>query len=188
MDKSSFDAAGSVQFNLDDGVISSSAKGKQLALLPVEILTALQPGAELERVAIQYGQLHGEQLLENLPQDDTSMGMEALADHLGGTTSVLGMGRLGLEIHGDALLLKVHSETDPQVIASPGYQTFVCRFWGGYLSALTKRPFEVLLLEKTDENQRYFAGNPQAVEKVRSWRSEGVTPSVAMEKLAGGSR
>ena len=44
MDKSSFDAAGSVQFNLDNGVISSSVKGTQLALLPVEILTALQPG------------------------------------------------------------------------------------------------------------------------------------------------
>jgi hypothetical protein len=187
MDKTNFDAAAAVQFNLNNGMISSSIKEKQLTLLPIEILTAFKPGAELEKVANQYGHLNGEQLLENLPQGSATMGMEALADHLGGTTAVLGMGRLSLEIQGDALLLRVRSETDPKIVSSQGYQVFVCEFWGGYLSALAKHRFDVLLLEETDGNQRYFAGNPEAVKKVRDWRAKGVEPSVAMEKLARGS-
>ena len=115
------------------------------------------------------------------------MGMETLADHLGGTTAVLGMGRLSLEIQGDALLFRVRSETDPKIVSSQGYQAFVCEFWGGYLSALAKRRFDVLLLEDTNGNQRYFAGNPDAVKKIRDWKAEGVVPSVAMERLARGS-
>ena len=94
MDKSSFDAAASVQFNLENGIILSSVKEKQLTLLPIEILSTLEPGVELEKVAYQYGHLHGAQLLETLPKPDAGLGIDALADHLGGTTSVLGIGRL----------------------------------------------------------------------------------------------
>ncbi len=187
MDKSHFDAAAFVQFNLDNGMISSSVKEQQLTLLPIEILAAFTPGKELEKVANQYGHLNGEQLLENVPQDSAPMGMETLADHLGGTTAVLGMGRLSLEIRGDALLFRVRSDTDPKIVSSPGYQVFVCAFWGGYLSALAKRRFDVALLEDSGDSQRYFAGNPEAVDKVCGWRTEGVEPSAAIEKLAGGS-
>ena len=187
MDKSSFDAAGSVQFNLENGKISSAVKEKQLTLLPIEILTALKPGGEIEKVANQYGHLHGKHLLDNLPPSDTPMGVEALADHLAGTTAVLGIGRLRLEIQGDALLLCVRSETDPKIVSSQGYQSFVCEFWGGYLSALAKRRFDVLMLDETAGDQRYFVGNPDSVEKVRGWTEKGVEPSVAMEKLAKGS-
>jgi hypothetical protein len=180
MDGSNFDATGFIQFNLERGSISC-VKDQPVALVPLEMLTALTPGSELTRMATEFGRLHGEKLRGTLA---APIGVEALVDHLGGTAAALGMGRLGLEIHGDALTFKVQLESE--AAHSEGYQLWICGFLAGYLSALTENDFETLSLDIDGSEQWYFAGNPQAVAQIRIWLKQGTEPLQAINRLARG--
>ncbi len=185
MDQLGFDAQGFVKFDLETGLISSQGQ-EQLTLVPPPVLAALEPGDKLDSAAKRWGMVHGEKLHASLLKSDTEPGVEVLADHLGGTAAVLGMGRLSVEIRGDALMFRAHSDADQA--SSKGLNALLGGFLAGYVSALIGQSLQVLPLGVSDGDQLFFAGNPEAVTKVRDLIEEGIPPLSAIGRLSEGSK
>ena len=177
-----FDAARFVEFDLEKGTISSTGSEK-LALVPIEALAAIVPSEDLARAARKWGGLHGARLRALQAEAKESLGMESLAEHLGGTLATLGMGRIGVEIRGDALAFKAEGQAGG--LAS-GAGALLEGFLAGYLSALGSREFEVIHLGASRGGEIFFAGNKAAAERVRWWIGEGIGPLAAIERLAEG--
>jgi hypothetical protein len=184
MDQSSFDAKGFIEFDLRSGKIRS-AGSEQLTLVPTEVLAELEPGEPLKEAARDWGRVHGGRLKEHLSSKGKSGGMEALADHLGGTAAALGMGRLSVEIVGDALLFRSKSKADSS--ANEGLNALMSGFLAGYLDALTGRSFDVAPLGPNEGDLIFLAGNSNAVNRVFRWREEGVDLFAAIGRLSEGS-
>jgi hypothetical protein len=186
MSQTSFDAASFVQFDLENGLVSTLEK-KPVALVPLEVLSTLEPGEELHEAASSFGRLHGKQLQVNLQGADQSPGVQELAEHLAGTAAVLGLGRLSVEIFGDALILRIGSTSEDSATSSRGYQALLCGFFSGYLNSLSSREFQVIPLDVVDSDQRYLASNPNAAKKVIRWMSSGTDTITAIGKLSEGN-
>lgn len=180
MDQSVFDAASFVAFNLEKGIINSRCKDG-LALVPLDVLAALEPNDKLTRIARDFGKCYGADLKEKIEDGRFGLGFEVLSRHLTGTMATLGLGRVSLEIHGNALLFRLLSHE-----VSDGYNAIVGGFLGGYLEAVTQNPFEAIVLqEKGDEGcQLLWAGNPSAASTLKHSLEGGLEPLVAIDKLA----
>jgi len=185
MDQFGFNAQGFVKFDLETGLICSRGE-EQLTLVPLPVLATLEPSKGLKGAAHRWGMLHGERLQARLLETDTDVGVEVLADHLGGTAAVLGMGRLSVEIRGDALMFRtqLNSEQAPQ----EGLNALLGGFLAGYVSALIGQSLDVLPLLKLGSVQLFWTGNPEAVAKVRGWIDQGTSPLDAIDRLSEGSK
>lgn len=182
MDNPVFDAASFVKFDLDAGLISSIGE-EQLALVPGEVLRALKPGMVLDSTARNWGLRHGKRLAAQVAEMDRAAGIEMLAEHLGGTAAVLGMGRVSVELRADALMFRARSKN-----VSEGGSALLAGFLAGYLSALSEYDFEVLCLGKDRGDQLFWAGNQEAATKVRLDTSDGEEPLTAIGRLARRSK
>ncbi len=182
MDQPVFDAATFVKFDLTEGTIRSVGE-EQLALVPPEVLAALNPGTELNEAGREWGSVHGKRLATALAEKESAPGVDVLAEHLCGTAATLGLGRLSVEIHGDALTFRVHTETT----GSPGTEALLGAFIAGYLSVLTPNSYDVFLLDRVSGERLYWAGNSAAVQKVRRWIDDGIDPLAAIQRLTEGS-
>ena len=184
MEQLSFDAAGFIEFDLNAGQIRS-AGNETLALVPFNVLAALEPGEDLKKTAQEWGLLHGNRLSEKIADSGKSAGINVLADHLGGIAATMGMGRVRIEIRGDALIFKARTESKSN--ASAGALALVNGFITGYLNALGEHRFEGVSLGEIKGEQCFWVGNSFAAQKVRKFINEGVTPLAAVERLAEGS-
>lgn len=180
-----FDAAGAVTFDLESGSISS-AGDERLALLPVELLALLEPGDALHRAAQSWGAVHGRRLSALIAAGSEPTTLDLLAEHLGGALTVAGLGKLRLEVRGDALLLRVKPPTAGPPKGSGGRTALLAGFLAGYLNALEPLGFEVLPLPGTADGELYWAGNPTAMKQVIAWLDDGVSPLGALSRLDRG--
>lgn len=176
-----FDAAGAVQFDLDSGTIRSTTD-ERLALLPVELLSLLEPGDDLHRAAREWGASHGRRLAALIAAGDDPTSLDLLADHLGGTLTVAGLGRFTVEIRGDALLLRISNRS----ASSGGRTALLTGFLAGYLSELDPSGFEVLPLSSDADGELFWAGNPTAMKQVIEWLEQGVAPLEALDRVGRG--
>ncbi|MCP4604894.1 MAG: hypothetical protein GY847_30965 [Proteobacteria bacterium] len=184
MNQPVFDTEAFIEFNLDNGKIYSVGK-EQLALVPPDVLAALEPGDRLNEASRCWGKVHGERLAEGLAETDDSVEVGVLAEHLCGTAATLGMGRLSVEIYGNALMFQEHSEEDQTT--SRGCDSLLGGFLSGYLSALVPDSFDVLPLGRIGGKKLFWAGNPDAVNQVRLWIEDGIEPFAAIGRLSEGS-
>lgn len=178
-----FDAAQFVRFNLSTGAIRS-ANDENLALIPLDVIASVTPSHTLLRAAQKWGALHGATLAEKIKKSSIPMTIEALANHLGGTVAVFGLGRLTVEIRGDALMFRAQLAEDKFLPA--GLRAVLGEFIAGYLSALYPKRFEVLPMGEDRRDQLYWASSGPAVNRVRRWIRDGVDPLAAVERLAEG--
>lgn len=177
MEKTVFDAGSFVEFDLASGRISSACR-EQLALVPMEALAALQPGAALSEAAHRWGARHGEHLVEVLGDSIGQAPFGALAEHLGGTLAALGMGRIKVEVVKDALCFRARLGAAPA-----GRTALVAGFLTGYLRSIGGRAFEVVHLADDGGEHLFFAGNPKAVERVRHSMERGTGALAAIAEL-----
>ena len=184
MDQPVFDAAAFVAFDLRAGMISSVGK-ESLALVPLDVIETLVPGSRLDEAARRWGSIHGEHLALVVADAGDSLGVKVLADHVGGTIAALGMGRVSVEVHGDALMFRAHDKGGQD--GSDGRSALLCGFLAGFVSALTAESFDVLLIEQTAESTLFWAGNPEAVKRVFRWIEDGIEPLAAIGRLSKGS-
>lgn len=172
---SAFDASNFVEFDVDKGKITST-HGTSLNLLPTRMLDAIDPSDELARLATDWGRDHGFSLKKTLTAE---AGIEALANHLGGTLATLGLGQFVLEVYGDALLLRGNrggaSSTSTRLILS--------KFVSGYLRAITDRKFEVVFLGDEDGAPLFFGGNKDATSTCVAAIDSGKSPLEAIREL-----
>jgi hypothetical protein len=180
MEKPLFDAASFLEIDLTRGSISSAGK-EQLALVPTQVLRALEPGDALDAAASDWGHAHGRRLAEQVDLDADNTSLEALASHLGGTLAAFGMGRLSVEIRGSALLFRTGWDGDPAL--TEGMSALLEGFLAGYLSALGTQPFAAVHLGKDSQGRLFWAGNPDAAKEVRRLVATGADPEGVITAL-----
>lgn len=174
MEKTVFDAASFVEIDLTQGAISSAAQDR-LALVPTQILRALEPGDALDEAALEWGKTHGRLLAEQIDIDTETTSLELLASHLGGTLAAFGMGRMSLEIQGAALMFRTAGRDGAP--PAKGVCALLEGFLAGYLSALGERLFSVVYLGLDGEDGLFWAGNPALSDEVRRLAGQGMAPS-----------
>ncbi len=175
MTQTVFDAGRFVEFDLSKGAIFA-AGSEPSQLIPSKVLAALLPGDGLEDAAREWGRGHGERLAETLGDEVETAGMEVLANHLGGTAAVLGLGTVSLEVRGDLLLIRID-------VPGAGCTQLYTGFVEGYLAALFTNPFEALVVEQAQEGMLLWVGSPSAVASARDRMSQGESPLAAIERL-----
>lgn len=183
MDKTLFDAGSFVEIDLDTGAISSAAKD-QLALIPTSVLQALEPGGALDEAAVDWGRSHGRLLAKKVNLEHQIGGLESLASHLGGTLAAFGMGRLSIEIRGDALTFRAKQGHD--IAMADGVSLLLEGFLSGYLSSIGTYPFSVVYLGRDHGDRIFWAGNAEVAIDVRRLKSGGAKPLDIVEALISG--
>ena len=183
MSKPVFDAESFVEINLSDGTISSREKDR-LALISSEILKILPPSDDLRKAAAEWGRCHGAGLDRQLKTDAEEAGIEALAQHLGGTLATLGLGCIKLEIRRDALLFRSSLGTTDS--STDGQRTLLTGFLAGYLSALTGRLFEIVDLGNDGSERLFWALSPEAAPDARAALESGAAPLAVVDATLTG--
>ena len=183
MNERAFDAKAFVEFDLQQGLIRSRNR-ETLALIPLDVLSALPLNDEADRAVRKWGRVHGEQFANSVLSEEKSEGVESLIDHLGATTAALGFGRLSMEFYGDALVFRARSEAVQS--RSHNVSSLLGSFIAGYLSAVIPRAFEVSLLGEQEGDQLFWAGNAETSALLEQWIIEGMAPLNALHRLMKG--
>jgi len=174
----SFDAAGAVRFDLENGSIGFG-ESKDLALFPIELFETLSPTPQMIDSSRDWGAAYGSKLAQIISNRQEDAEVELLSEYVRGVLAILGFGRAKMEIRGNALLFRLLSKDKKEI--STFMQDLVAGFLGGYLSALREdQPFEVLPLF----HDVYFAGNRSSVEQVKVLLNQGTEPFAALDLLA----
>lgn len=183
MSHPAFDAAGFVKFDLASGTIRSPGD-ELLALVPADVVSMLEPSEDLDIAARSWGALHGRRLAEVLTGSEDPSTMDLLAQYLGGSLTTAGLGRLAIEIRGDALLFRLSvGDRGP---SSAGRRALLAGFLAGYLESVGPGAFGVVHLDGDEASDLFWAGNPDAARKVQSWIEQGISPTAAVDRLSAG--
>jgi hypothetical protein len=178
MAPSRHDPLNSVAFDLRRGAIELGGGGQ--VLVPADALLALSQSADAEvardfasRIGTEIGRRVGERL-----GDGATATIESVLELLAGEISVLGLGLLGLERWGRALVLTIqHSPFGP---AGDGLLVSV-------LEAVIQRAFGrdagVVRLVRDDAAARFLVTSRSSAELVRVWMSSGASWSEALARL-----
>jgi hypothetical protein len=174
------DPLNSLSFDLRRGAIELGGGGQ--VLVPADALLALSQSADAEvardfgnRIGTEIGRRVGERLGEG-----STATIETVLELLAGEVSVLGLGLLGLERWGKALVLTV--QNSPFGAAGDGLLVSV-------LEAVIQRAFGrdagVVRLVREDAVARFLVTSRSSAELVRVWLSSGSTWSESLARLQG---
>ena len=175
-----FDPTHSLEFNLDRGSVKLSGALERI-LLPADALAALVRGADAETrrdFARRLGTEAGRRVAERL---DGSAGPEAVVEHLGGELALMGLGALGFERWGRALVVTVSGSP----LRAEGDDILA-----GVLEGALQRGFgrtaSVVVLQRDDTLVRLLVVSPATAERVRGWLGAGVSFGDVLARLNGG--
>jgi hypothetical protein len=174
-----FDPTHSLEFNLDRGSVKLSGSPERV-LLPADAIAALLRGADSETrrdFARRLGTEAGRRIAERI---DGSASIEAVVEHLGGEIALMGLGSLGFERWGGALVATVHG--------SP-FRAEGDELLAGVLEGALQRGFgrsaSVVPIQRDDTLARLLVVSESGAERVRSWLASGVSFTEALARLNG---
>jgi hypothetical protein len=163
-----FDPSQSVKFDFARG--SVEIDGGAHLLVPTSALLALcrSTGAEAQRdFGRSLGTELGRRLGGRIRANEASV--EKIVEHLGGDLALVGLGSLGLERWGRALVLTVSkSPLDREGDA------LVAAVLEGALQRAMARDATVVPLAREDGQARLLVTSASAASKVRAWLGDGV--------------
>jgi hypothetical protein len=173
------DPLSSVAFDLRRGAIELRGVAGQV-LVPADALLSLTLAADREaakdfgsRIGTEIGRRLGERL-----NDAANATIETVLGLLAGELSVLGLGLLGLERWGRALVLSVRGS--PFGGAGDG---LVAAILESALQRAFGRDVGVMRLVRDDDAARFLVTSRASVELVQVWLSSGATWSEALARL-----
>jgi len=177
----SFDATHAVQFDLSRGSVRSGSEQDRVLLVPTNALThlvAAAPPEAAEALGHALGEAIGRRARARL-QDVATASIEAVVTQLAGETALAGIGAVGVERWGRALVVVVEGSplASPllvPLIASALEATFARRVW-------------CTLLSSEGQAARVLVASERGVERVRSWIASGVPWGDALTRLQGGA-
>jgi len=176
MTHTAYDAADFARFDLANGTISSP-ENRQLALMPLDLIAQMAPTPGLRKSALNWGQSQAKLLKVNT----SDLNMDDLAKSLQTSISLIGFGKISIEIYNDALLFRLKT---PDIYMSGTIKNIVLGFLTGYLKELKPdADFETELVDDKNNEYLIFAGNKSAVDQLVSWISQGTTPIEAIARL-----
>jgi len=175
-----FDPTHSLEFNLDRGSVKLSGSLERI-LLPADALAALVRGADSETrrdFARRLGTEAGRRVAERI---DGSASAESVVEHLGGEIALMGLGSLGVERWGRALVVTVSGSP----LRGEGDDILA-----GVLEGALQRGFgrtaAVVALQRDDTLVRLLVVSPATAERVRGWLGSGVSFGDVLARLNGG--
>ena len=179
-----FDPSYALEFDFNRGQIRMANAGERV-VVPSDALLALCQGASEEAVrdfGRRLGTEAGRALLGRLG-DAAQASLEAVVEHLGGELALMGLGSLGLERWGSALVLSFsHSP-----LSSAGDSLL-----GSVLEGAAQRAFgrDVVAtkLVRDAERVRFLITGREGADKALGWLSSGIGWGDVLTRLAGAAR
>ena len=173
-----FNPSGSVSFDLVRGRVDC---GGDHVLVPADALIDLCRHAGDDAVSDfgrRLGTAAGRRVAERLGEGRTSATLEDVLDHLGGELALLGLGSLGLERWGRALVLTVDGGPFGQQLD---------RLLGAVLEGALQRAFgrdcHAAKLTRDDRQVRFLIASEGLASTVKTWLSSGLSYGDALTRL-----
>ena len=176
-----FDPSKAVTFDLTHGLVHLEGAGARV-LVPADALFALaalagaEAGAALAR---SMGEAMGHRVAARLHAEGVAAAaVEVVVEHLGGELALAGLGSLGLERWGRALVLVVdHSPF------GAGGDAFLEGVLAAAVEAAARRDVHALRLGRDGVRARFLLGGRAGTDKVRAWLAEGIPWGEALVRL-----
>jgi hypothetical protein len=168
MAEPAFDPSHLVKFDASRGAVELN--GGACLLVPPAALLALCQGAgdEAKRdFGRTLGTELGRQVSNRLRASDASV--EKVVEHLGGSLALIGLGSLGVERWGRALVLTLSGSP----LGREG-DALVASVLEGALQRALARDTAIVPLSRENDHVRLLVASPGTAPKVRAWLSEGV--------------
>lgn len=185
MDTPPFDPSKAVRFDLVRGQVRHGDSAPDV-LVPATTLVKLceLAGADATNAAGRaLGEPIGRRVASRLRRtvgDARGASVEAFVDHLGGELTLAGVGSLGAERWGRALVLVVD-----HCPLGAGGDGLVASLLGAAISAATGTEARCLLLARDDVRARFLVTGAAGADKVSSWLGSGVSWGEALVRLHG---
>ncbi len=177
-----FNPSGSVSFDLARGRVDCDGEH---VLVPADALLDLCKHAGDDAIidfGRRLGTAAGRRVAARLGDGASSASLEDVLDHLGGELALLGLGSLGLERWGRALVLTLEGGPFGQQLD---------RLLGSVLEGALQRAFgrdcHAIKLVRDDRIVRFLIGNASSVGKVNQWLGSGISYGDALTRLQTGA-
>jgi len=169
MDTSTFDPTRAVVFDLEQGQVSLGASGPVL-VLAADALTHLCGQIDVASVR-QFGAALGKQAGARIRArlgTAAAVTLDVMVDQLGGELSLGGLGSLGIERWGQALV--VHIAHSP--LGRAAYD-LMSAYMESALQAVVSRDVQAVVLERGTQSFRLLLCSKAASARVKGWIASG---------------
>lgn len=173
-----FDPSKSVTFDLAHGLVHLEGAPARL-LVPADALAALAAAAGPEAAAAfgrALGEAMGRRVAARLAAGEAAV--DVVVEHLGGELALVGLGSLGLERWGKALVLVV----DQSPLGAGGDRLLEAAL-AAAVEAAAGRHVHAVLLGREGVRARFLLGGEAGMVKVRTWLAEGASWGDALVRL-----
>jgi hypothetical protein len=172
-----FDPSQSVKFDVARGAVELD--GGACLLVPPAALIALCRGAG-DEAKRDFGRSLGTELGRHVAQRvrAAEASVESLLEHLGGSLALVGLGSLGVERWGRALVLTVRGSP----LGRDG-DVLIAAVLEGALQRTLARDTAIVPLAREDDQVRLLVASPGAAPKVRAWLADGVAWGDVLARL-----
>ncbi len=175
-----FDPTHSLEFNFDRGTVKLGGQSDRV-LVPADILASLLKGADADtrkdfanRLGTEAGRRVGERI-------DATASIPDVVEHLGGELALMGLGSLGFERWGRALVVTVQGSP----LRAEGDELLAGIIEGAFQRAFG-RASSVLPIQRDDALVRLLVVSKGTAERVRGWLASGVSFGDTLARLNGG--
>ena len=177
-----FDPSKAVTFDLARGLVQQEGAPSGL-IVPAEALAALAHAAGPEASSAfgrSVGEAIGRRVVSRLAKTDgvRAAGVSAVVEHLGGELAMTGLGSLGLERWGRAVVLVI----DQSPLGAAG-DALLESVLAGALAVVAGEQSSLTVLEREGGRVRFLVTSRAGIDKVRAWLDEGVSWGDALVRL-----
>ncbi|APR83174.1 Hypothetical protein A7982_08523 [Minicystis rosea] len=177
-----FDPSKAVTFDLAQGHVHLEGAPSRL-LVPADALGLLVEAAGAEAAAAfgrSLGTSMGRRIASRLSAAEGvgAAAVDLVVEHLGGELALAGLGALGLERWGRAIVLVV----DHCPLGATGDALLEAAL-GSALASAAGRSATVVRLDRDGVRARFFVGGEPGAAKVKAWLSQGISWGDALVRL-----
>ncbi|MEZ4230314.1 MAG: hypothetical protein R3B89_14170 [Polyangiaceae bacterium] len=182
MVQAKFDPALALKFDLGHGTLSQVGGGARV-VMPTDVLARLLEGAS-EEVCRDAGQQLGTDLGRRVASglgDSDQAPPERVLEFLGGEMALMGLGSLGFERWGRALVFSVVDSP-----LGPSADAFVAALFDGVMLRLYGKNTSAVCLGRVGKRVRFLVSGQSAANRVKAWLDEGVHWGEILSRLQSG--
>lgn len=176
-----FDPSKAVTFDLTHGLVHLEGAPSRV-LVPAEALLSLARAAGAQASAAfagSLGEIMGRRVASRLSEQGVgAAAVEVVVEHLAGELALAGLGSLGLERWGRAVVLVV----DQSPLGGPG-DPLLEGVLAAAVAAAAGRTVHALRLGRDGVRARFLLSGRAGTDKVRAWLAEGIPWGEAIVRL-----
>jgi hypothetical protein len=180
MSQRSFDPKHAVEFDLSKGEVKLVG-ASQRVLVPASALAALMAAAPAEAVrelGKAWGMEAGQRLRARVGGELRQASLDQMVEELGGELALSGLGSLGIERWGRALVITV----DGAPFGEAGRE-LVRSLVTSLLATAFERDVRLVKLAPEGSSDRFLVASAEASEDATRWLAEGQTLGQVLERL-----